>query len=754
MKLREKNSNNMKIINIILFLSLTVCIHAEKYSAEVKNFNGKPTLVINGKPEYPMIYALTDLPGGRLTWEEMPQHNIKRMYDAGVRIFYFCLFFDEMWKSENDSLNIIVAQKQLRGITEVCPDARVIIRLHVHPPVWWYSKYPKECVEYADTKALDIDLNGRFKRIQHNDPATVIRYSFASKVWQKTMNLKVAEFCRKLEATVEGNSVIGIQVASGIYGEGHYWGFMKNMPDVSLPMQIHFREWLNEKYHTVANLQKAWGSKTITFDNASVPDLNERKNAESGLFVSLPAQQNLVDYYKCQHELIPEIIISFAKTIKENWSRPILTGAFNGYTFPVFMRETAGGHLEFEKLLKSPYIDYLCGPQCYWPDAAKPSDPARSRGLVTSCRLNGKLWLDEYDTQPDLTKITTLNSDKNTPGYDSIINSAIAVVRRNMSVSAIQGQGFWFFDFGVGGGREFKEAKDNGSNGWWDYPEILAAISNTKAVFEKQTIKQFTSNADVLMVYDTEIYYNLTTNIELLAPVFVNTYWMSAAAWKAGIAADYIHIDDLNKVNMAQYKVVVFNNTFRITPEQLKLIKEKVLNNNRNVIWMYAPGYFDGKTYSTKTMRTLTGIDFTVLKPEKPYEISIDQPDLKYKYGVSNKPLNPLFVVDDVNAETIGVYTELNKTAIAKKKLKGFTSWYVGLPEYGDILMKYLFQKTGVHFYGEQGEIFYEGNNMLIMHSIKEGKHKIHLQSGKTVDCEIPKGGATLIFDSETGKKL
>ena len=229
---------------------------------------------------------------------------------------------------------------------------------------------------------------------------------------------------------------------------------------------------------------------------------------------------------------------------------------------------------------------------------------------------------------------------------------------------------------------------------------------------------------------------------------------MSAAAWKAGIAADYIHIDDLNKVNMAQYKVVVFNNTFRITPEQLKLIKEKVLNNNRNVIWMYAPGYFDGKTYSTNTMRTLTRIDFTVLKPEKPYEISIDQPDLKYKYGVSNKPLNPLFVVDDVNAETIGVYTELNKTAIAKKKLKGFTSWYVGLPEYGDILMKYLFQKTGVHFYGEQGEIFYEGNNMLIMHSIKEGKHKIHLQSGKTVDCEIPKGGATLIFDSETGKKL
>ena len=739
---------------ILFFILLSATISAQKYSAEIKNFNGKPSLFVNGKFEYPMIYALTDVPSGRLTWEEMPQHNIKRMYDAGVRTFLFCLFFDDMWKNENDSLDISIAQKQIRGVTDVCPDANIIIRIHYHPPIWWYTKYPNESVEYADAKARDYDASARFKRIQHNDPATIIRYSFASKLWQNTMKEKMAEFCQKLSKTKEGDAVIGMHVLGGIYGEGHYWGFIKNYPDVSQPMQLHFRDWLKTKYKSVANLQKAWGNKIVTFETAKVPDMIDRNNTENGLFLNISKQENLADYYKCQHEVVADQIISFSKVVKESWNRPLIVGVNYGYTFPVYMRETVGGHLEFQKILKSPYIDFLSGAQCYWPSAKNPGEPARSRTLAKTINLNYKLWIDEYDTQPDLSQITKLNSDKSTPGYDSIMNTAIALTRRNMAVSAVNGQGFWFFDFGIAGGREFREAKDNGSNGFWDYPEILSDISKTKDIFEKQSVKPFTSNADVLMIYDTEVYYHLNTNRDLLAPVYVNTYWMSAAVWKAGVAADYIHLDDLDKVNMAQYKVVIFNNTYRITPEQLKLIKEKVLNNNRHVIWMYAPGYFDGKTYSTNAMKALTGINFNVIKPEKPYEIIIDTKDFNYKYGTSNKPLNPLFVVDDAKAETIGVYEEMNKTAIAKKAMNGFTSWYVGLPEYGDKFMKYLLESTGAHFYGTQGDVFYVGNNMLIMHSAKAGKHKISLKNGKTVSCEVPEGGGTVIFDSETGEIL
>lgn len=545
-----------------------------KVTGKVKPFNGRPTIFINDKPEYPMIYSLTDVPGGRLTWEEMPQHNIKRMAEAGVKIFCFSIFFDQMWTAENKELDISIAQKMIKGVTDVRKDASIIIRLHVHPPQWWYKKYPDECVQYADAKAIAYDDSARFKPSQHNDPATVIRYSLASKKWKETMGKKVAEFCRKLSKTVEGNSVIGMQVAGGIYGEWHYWGFIQNYPDVSKPMNVYFREWLKNKYGNEEALKTAWNKRGVSFETAEVPDMQQRSDTHNGLFLDELTQRNLIDYNECQDELVANDIIYFAKTVKENWGRPIISGTFYGYFFPLYMRETVGGHLSVQKVLKSPYIDYLSGPQCYFPDAAKIGDPARSRGLVTSCFLNGKLWLDEYDTQPDLSGITHIGADKNTPKYDSIINSALAIVRRNMSVSAVRGQGFWFFDFGIAGGREYQETKVNGSNGWWDFPFILEDIGKAKKIFEKQMLNPYQSQSDVLMVYDTKIFYELTTDKNLLSPVYVTDYWISAAVWKAGVAADYIHIDDLDKVNIDQYKVVVFNNTFRITPQQRELITE------------------------------------------------------------------------------------------------------------------------------------------------------------------------------------
>ena len=74
-----------------IFLS-GITAQPNKATGKVKPFNGRPTIFINDKPEYPMIYSLTDIPGGRLTWEEMPQHNIKRMAEAGVKIFCFSIF--------------------------------------------------------------------------------------------------------------------------------------------------------------------------------------------------------------------------------------------------------------------------------------------------------------------------------------------------------------------------------------------------------------------------------------------------------------------------------------------------------------------------------------------------------------------------------------------------------------------------------------------------------------------------------------
>src|SRR5215218_1193699 len=118
----------------ILLVSNTLHLVAQKsLSAEVKMYNGRPALFLNGVPEYPMIYALTDVPGGRWSWEELPRYNLQNFCSRGVRLVQVDLAFDHVWKAD-DSIDTDTAQKQLRGVLDVCPNAAIFLRFHVNPP--------------------------------------------------------------------------------------------------------------------------------------------------------------------------------------------------------------------------------------------------------------------------------------------------------------------------------------------------------------------------------------------------------------------------------------------------------------------------------------------------------------------------------------------------------------------------------------------------------------------------------------------
>lgn len=55
-------------------------------TAKVTMHQGRVTLFIDGKPVQPVIYALTDTPGGRWTWEEIPRENIENFTKAGIAL--------------------------------------------------------------------------------------------------------------------------------------------------------------------------------------------------------------------------------------------------------------------------------------------------------------------------------------------------------------------------------------------------------------------------------------------------------------------------------------------------------------------------------------------------------------------------------------------------------------------------------------------------------------------------------------------
>jgi hypothetical protein len=421
--------------------------------------------------------------------------------------------------------------------------------------------------------------------------------------------------------------------------------------------------------------------------------------------------------------------------VKQNWPRPIITGTFYGYYFSCFSRDAAGGHLQLQRILNAPEVDYLSAPNAYYPESSATGDPYRSRSLIMSGRLHNKLFLDEMDQRPDLN-----------PGDNGLAN-----IRRNVMFTFTKGMGLWFYDFGAAGFHK----KEYPKNGWWDTPEFMAGIKQLKILADQYLSRPYQSDADVLLVYDTDCFYHLGTIQEVDPVSHIAQNWTSLAAYRSGAVFDPVHLGDLSLVNWSQYKVVVFANSFLLNREQKDFIKNKVAKEGRHLVWIYAPGYTDGTSLSTQFSSSVTGIGLEAVNLDKIAEVTINSnivQNLKWELG--KKPLYPLLAVNDPQAKIYGNFSDTPYGAFARKDLKDHTAWFISLPPTSEKLLQYIFKTGGAHIYNENGDIFYAGNGVICLHTKTGGKHFITLKNGLKVELDIPDAGGTVVLDNKTGKNI
>jgi hypothetical protein len=715
-------------------------------SAQIRMFNGRPTIHLNGQPVSPMVYALTDVPGGRWSWEELPSRNIQLFGARGIRLFQVDLFFDHCWR-EDGTMDIMPARRQIAGVLQARSDAAVIIRFHVTAPKWWMRRHPEEWVRYADIHPQKESTEG-FPRIIEEDNGPAERVSMASALWKTEATARLQLFLRQLAKTPEGKALAGIQVANGVYGEWHNWGFFHNEPDVSEPMNHAFGLWLKKKYPNDGALQHAWNDPDVTLATARVPGLEARATT-LGIFRDPGTEGRAIDYYRCVHELVADNILHFARTAKESWPRPLITGTFYGYFFSTFNRQAAGGHLELQRILGSPYIDYLSGPQAYEPESLKPGEAYRSRSLIMSIRLHGKLWLDEMDAEPTIPIPQAAE-------HDRILGNGVATVRRNILFSATKGMGLWFYDFGVAGvDLDNFRYNQRGSRGNWDHSVILQEIGTMKTLLDQHMKTAYTSDADVLFVYDTGSFYSTASlrDTDPFSTVTIDHNTLSA--FKSGVVFDPIHLDDLSLVDLAQYKTIVFGNIWVLTDTQKKYLHDHVATGGRTVVWYYAPGYSNGKTLTVDNCAALTGFTLRAETTATAPEVLLSMPgDTSASYVTGKGPVSPLFSIDDPAAEVYGRYRTSGHAAVARKVFADHQAWYVAVPHTGEQPLRSILRSSGAHVYCYHGEIVYGGDGLLVVHTKEGGTHQISLRSGKTIRFDLPPGVHTLVLDPLSGQPL
>ncbi|MBI5916799.1 MAG: hypothetical protein HY842_15600 [Bacteroidetes bacterium] len=750
---------------IVLSLSLAACRREPlpaPHTAEVKPWQGRPALFLDGQPEAPVFYALTDVPGGRWSWEEVPQHNLRNFCGAGIRLFQLDIFLEQLWTAP-DTFRLDLAQRQIRGVLEVCPQAAVVFRFHLNPPAWWLVQHPAEQVAYESDTLAEPFKPLHLSRLVQDDSRLPVRASLASEIWRTDAAAKLAAFCRGFSQTPEGRALIGIHVASGVYGEWHQWGFIEHEADFSAPMRAFFSKWLREKYATPEALRRSWGDPQATFETIRIPTPEERNIASSSLFRNPKSEirnPKCVDYYQCQHQLVADDLLFFCKTVKENWPRPVLTGAFYGYFFSMFNRQAAGGHLALQQVLASPYIDYLSGPQVYYPDDGyDPGEPYRSRSLTRSVALHGKLWLDEYDQQPRRT-FPLLNGQDNSENYQRNVQENIAAIRRNMlSPLTKGGAGLWFYDFGPGGmnlHRQNEHDIQSGTIGYWDHPDYLKNIKALKTLADAQLQRLWQTQSDVLLVCDTEVFYHLKSTRQDSCPITSQVVdWLPLALHYSGVAFDAVHLDDLGQLDFSPYKAVIFANTWLLGEADRKAIRERAARDDRHLFWIYAPGFTDGETLNPAAVSEITGLQLAPVFYEKtPVAVPVA--------GLSGLPrqsawgiLDPLFSVKDAAAQPLATFAHDRRlVAFAKKKMEDYTAIYLALPPIDAAWWRHLLHDAGVHIFTEDEGVVYAGGGLLVFHTKTGGQKRLVLKNGKEVLLQMPEGAGTVVLDSQSGEVL
>lgn len=687
-------------------------------TATVKPHQGRPTLMLNGTPNAPLMYGLTDAPGFRWSREELGQHNIRLFAESGIRLFQLDIWFEQMIPDGSDSLDITLARKQIKGVLEVCPDAAVMLRLHVNATPRWIDSHPEELIGYGSTPP-EPQTDKQFRRPLTDDALTPPRASFFSRVWKEWATGHLKTFCRELARTPEGDRLFGIQIANGIYGEWHMFGSLRNDPDTGPAATAAFRERLGDP-------------------SADVPRSAERETADCGIVRDPQIRRRVIDWFTFQHETTADLILHFAETIKAAWPRPIVTAAFYGYLYSMFGRHAAAGQLAVERLLASPHLDCLCAPQAYDPPARAPGGSGHSRGLADPVRRAGKLWLDEMD-QATRIGCPWVKSFSSTPEEDA------AVMVRNILQPLVHGGGAWWYDFGaMNSPADFNR---DGLRGWWDDAPLQTCVAALKRLADRQLQLPFIRPADVLVVHDPMGFahtlsvrhpdpdrpHTVTNPGDPVTPLCSDG--LTIALHRSGMIFEEALLSELPTLDLTPYRLIVLATTPVLTRQERELLS------NQPVVALGFCGWSNGTEAGPETASDFYGVPVRLQRQEKP-ALRIAEETV-----VLNHPFD-LPVFNTTCSEAIGSWADGTTGAFSADSLQAFA-----LPPQTPAAWREIGRKSGCHIVSDADDTILAGNGLLAVHSAKGGRRILHLPNGKTIATDLPPSG-TSVFDLRSGEKL
>lgn len=732
-ELSYSNQGNVNMMKVLISLALLFIFSAITLSAQpvlgpvtsVESRNGLPEFYVDGKP-FVLPAFETYVPG---------EKYFRQFKEAGCRLYGFatnCAM--EPWEHStptwvgHDVWDYSEFDACIGMILSADPDALIMPRIHVAEPDWWRAENPVELMVYSDGS---VNLNNP----QRLWPALKSRTfaSVASLKWREDMAAALRNMISHIQSASYANHIFGYQILGMNTEEWYHITFNRDqVGDYSPHMRQNFREWLKRKYWTTDNLRKSWNNPWIDFEKVEIPSKAARFAGQDERTFRDPAtEMPVIDFYQCYNDLIPEVIDYLARVVKDATNRTKVVGAFYAYMFE-FAADPESGHLAVEKLLKSDNVDFVVVTASYG-SRQLGSGGSILRSPHTSLKLHNKLWAEDNDN------VSFLFPEVSRRMGDAEWERSKVVLACTENAEESK----WIYQRGAGFtlGNGVHQSLFDLHGGYFDHPDLLNTVRDIYGMYKRSVDHDRGSCAEILVVADELATMYPTIHSRMLRQ---NMYDAPYRLIKCGAPYDAVYLNDLPLLDTTPYKLVIMLNTYCVDDYQKAQIEQRIKTGGKTVLWVYAPGLFNGNKKNPEEMSALTGINLAgsvdsplvapriELKKQTGQFIDEITSSGKVTVGPDEKSCAPLFV-QDADAAPLGVLKGANKTVMAVKKIKDYTSVYTMTASLPPSFYRALARSAGAHIYNDSNDTLYVSRSYLTVNADGSGTRTIKLPRAATV---------------------
>ena len=449
-----------------------------------------------------------------------------------------------------DHLDFNPFDQMVRDFSQAMPDAKLLCMIDLNSPVW--------LEHYMAFESCD-SFNNLGKAV-HNP------------FWKKAVTAYLKEFVRYADRKY-GKRIQAYVLACGATDEWY---------DYSLGGDDQHRR----------EAWRRWCKKNKLPDPVDIPAISVRERASHENFLRDPVKDKMaVDYWRFCNQAIADTILEVASITRKIIKDKAQIGCFYGYILEKTGSNLVScGHLDYERVLDSPDIDFLISPGTYT-SARKIGGGSGFLIPHGTAAVRGKRLLHECDQRthtynPWLTPDITLRMPTAWPDEAS----TVAGLKREASLGLICRTNLWWFDM------------------WGEFYQGEAVMDTQKRIREIWTEYAGTPAKDVCkiaLIVDPDSTYYLNQDHPDIPEI---NREIRNKVNLVGAPFEVYSFNDIPKIkNFKRYKLVIFTSLFHLTPEKKSILRKHVLKDGRTVLWLGPAGIIDNETYDPENCRKLTG---------------------------------------------------------------------------------------------------------------------------------------------------